>query len=135
MRRMLPNSLPLVITSIVLTTLVSSRALADVSKSGETHPIDEWSGLGFSVLQTIGPHGAKFYYERLFGWKISSSEVDPRWLAIEPGQGPGGTIWPATTDASAWVPFFTVPCLDSALHLVRRLFGKVIVPHQRIPIL
>ncbi|HEY3192441.1 MAG TPA: VOC family protein [Solirubrobacterales bacterium] len=77
---------------------------------------------------------ARSFYSRLLGWRPELIEAAERsYLALDLGNGPSGGIVECGTDRALWLPYVSVPEVDSATEQAERLGGSVLLGPREGP--
>jgi predicted enzyme related to lactoylglutathione lyase len=85
-------------------------------------------------LHTTDLGQAKTFYSELLGWRPELIEAAERtYLALDLGQGPSGGIVECGTDRSLWLPYVSVPEVDSATDRAEELGGSVLLEPREGP--
>jgi len=79
-------------------------------------------------LHTADLKRARSFYSELLGWRPELIEAAQRsYLALDLGDGPSGGIVECGTERALWLPYVTVPAVDSATEEAERLGGSVLL--------
>jgi predicted enzyme related to lactoylglutathione lyase len=85
-------------------------------------------------LHTTDLRGARAFYSELLGWRPELIEAAERtYLALDLGDGPSGGIVECGTERSLWLPYVSVPRVDSATERAEQLGGSVMLPPREGP--
>jgi len=90
--------------------------------------------LAHLALHTTDLRRARAFYSELLGWRPELVEAAQRsYLAIDLGQGPSGGIVECGTERSLWLPYVSVPEVDSATERAEQLGGSVMLAPREGP--
>jgi uncharacterized protein len=79
-------------------------------------------------LHTADLGRARAFYSKLLGWRPELIEAAERsYLALDLGAGPSGGIVECGTERALWLPYVSVPEVDSATEQAKRLGGSVLL--------
>jgi hypothetical protein len=85
-------------------------------------------------LHTADLGGARSFYSELLGWRPELIEAAERsYLALDLGEGPSGGIVECGTERALWLPYVSVPKVDSATAEAERLGGSVLLAPREGP--
>jgi predicted enzyme related to lactoylglutathione lyase len=85
-------------------------------------------------LHTADLEGARAFYSELLGWRPERIEAARRsYLALDLGDGPSGGIVECGTERALWLPYVSVPEVDSATERAERLGGTVMLAPREGP--
>jgi uncharacterized protein len=85
-------------------------------------------------LHTTDLDRASAFYSELLGWRPELIEAAARsYLALNLGQGPSGGIVECGTERSLWLPYVSVPEVDSATERAEQLGGSVLLEPREGP--
>jgi predicted enzyme related to lactoylglutathione lyase len=85
-------------------------------------------------LHTTDLGRATAFYSELLGWRPELIEAAERsYLALDLGQGPSGGIVECGTERSLWLPYVSVPEVDSATEHAEQLGGSVMLAPREGP--
>lgn len=76
---------------------------------------------------------AKSFWSSLFGWRFQEWSGPIEYHMLEPGDGPGGAIYPAEKRDGHVIVYFDVDDMDATLEKVAELGGSVIEGKSPIP--
>jgi uncharacterized protein len=92
------------------------------------NPVVRWQ------ILTPDPEGVARFYEKLFGWSVSTHNALGYREVATGGGGIGGGIWPAPPEAQTFVQLFIeVDSVDDALRRAQDLGASIIVPASALP--
>jgi predicted enzyme related to lactoylglutathione lyase len=85
-------------------------------------------------LHTADLGRARSFYSELLGWRPELIEAAERsYLALDLGEGPTGGIVECGTERALWLPYVSVPEVDSATEQAERLGGSVLLEPREGP--
>jgi uncharacterized protein len=85
-------------------------------------------------LHTGDLGSARAFYSELLGWRPELIEAAERsYLALDLGDGPSGGIVECGTERALWLPYVSVPEVDSATERAERLGGSVLLDPREGP--
>jgi uncharacterized protein len=85
-------------------------------------------------LHTTDLGRARAFYSELLGWRPELIEAAERsYLALDLGQGPSGGIVECGTERALWLPYVSVPEVDSATERAEQLGGSVMLAPREGP--
>jgi uncharacterized protein len=85
-------------------------------------------------LHTADKSSARAFYSELLGWRPELIEAAGRsYLALDLGDGPTGGIVECGTERALWLPYVSVPEVDSATERTRELGGSVLLEPREGP--
>jgi predicted enzyme related to lactoylglutathione lyase len=85
-------------------------------------------------LHTTDLGRARAFYSELLGWRPELIEAAERsYLALDLGEGPSGGIVECGTERSLWLPYVSVPEVDSATEHAEELGGSVLLEPREGP--
>jgi predicted enzyme related to lactoylglutathione lyase len=85
-------------------------------------------------LHTTDEAGARSFYTELLGWRAERIEAAQRsYLALDLGGGPSGGIVECGTERSLWLPYVSVPELNSVTDRAESLGGSVMLTPREGP--
>src|SRR4051812_29281831 len=85
-------------------------------------------------LHTTDLGGARAFYSELLGWRPELIEAAERtYLALDLGEGPSGGIVECGTDRALWLPYVSVPDVDSATERAEELEASVLLEPREGP--
>jgi predicted enzyme related to lactoylglutathione lyase len=85
-------------------------------------------------LHTADLSGARSFYSELLGWRPELIEAAERsYLALDLGDGPSGGIVECGTERALWLPYVSVPEVDSATEEAEQLGGSVLLEPREGP--
>jgi uncharacterized protein len=85
-------------------------------------------------LHTADLSGARSFYSELLGWRPELIEAAERsYLALDLGEGPTGGIVECGTERALWLPYVSVPEVDSATERAEELGGSVLLEPREGP--
>jgi uncharacterized protein len=85
-------------------------------------------------LHTADLGGARAFYSELLGWRPELIEAAERsYLALDLGGGPSGGIVECGTERALWLPYVSVPEVDSATDRAEELGGSVLLEPREGP--
>ncbi len=87
-------------------------------------------------LTTDDPNAASDFYSQLFGWKIAGAPMPDgagEYLMFQTDNGGGGIAGKMSPQQpTAWMPYITVPSIESTLASASRIGGQVVMPHTPV---
>ena len=85
-------------------------------------------------LHTADLGSARNFYSQLLGWRPELIEAAERsYLALDLGDGPSGGIVECGTERALWLPYVSVPEVDSATVRAEELGGSVLLEPREGP--
>jgi predicted enzyme related to lactoylglutathione lyase len=85
-------------------------------------------------LHTADLGSARTFYSELLGWRPELIEAAERsYLALDLGEGPSGGIVECGTERALWLPYVSVPEVDSATERAKGLGGSVLLEPREGP--
>jgi predicted enzyme related to lactoylglutathione lyase len=85
-------------------------------------------------LHTADLARARNFYSRLLGWRPELIEAAERsYLALDLGEGPSGGIVECGTERALWLPYVSVPEVDSTTAEAEKLGGSVLLAPREGP--
>ena len=85
-------------------------------------------------LHTPDLSSARTFYSRLLGWRPELIEAAERsYLALDLGDGPSGGIVECGTERALWLPYVSVPEVESATGRAEELGGSVLLEPREGP--
>jgi predicted enzyme related to lactoylglutathione lyase len=85
-------------------------------------------------LHTADLGSARTFYAELLGWRPELIEAAERsYLALDLGDGPSGGIVECGTERALWLPYVSVPEVDSATEQAEELGGSVLLEPREGP--
>jgi predicted enzyme related to lactoylglutathione lyase len=85
-------------------------------------------------LHTADLAGARTFYSELLGWRPELIEAAERsYLALDLGEGPSGGIVECGTERALWLPYVSVPEVNSATEQAEELGGSVLLEPREGP--
>jgi uncharacterized protein len=85
-------------------------------------------------LHTHDRAGASSFYRRLLGWRSEHVEAAGReYLALDLGNGLGGGIVECRTESALWLPYVSVPDIQTATERAQGLGARVLLEPREGP--
>jgi predicted enzyme related to lactoylglutathione lyase len=85
-------------------------------------------------LHTTDLGSARAFYSKLLGWRPELIKAAERsYLALDLGDGPRGGIVECGTERSLWLPYVSVPQVESATERAEDLGGSVLLEPREGP--
>jgi uncharacterized protein len=85
-------------------------------------------------LHTADLSSARTFYAELLGWRPELIKAAERsYLALDLGEGPSGGIVECGTERALWLPYVSVPEVDSATERAEDLGGSVLLAPREGP--
>jgi predicted enzyme related to lactoylglutathione lyase len=85
-------------------------------------------------LHTTDQGSARVFYSKLLGWRPELIQAAERsYLALDLGDGPSGGIVECGTERTLWLPYVSVPEVESATERAEDLGGSVLLEPREGP--
>jgi predicted enzyme related to lactoylglutathione lyase len=85
-------------------------------------------------LHTADEAGAGAFYAELLGWRPERIEAANRsYLALDLGEGPSGGIVECGTERALWLPYVSVPEVESVTERAERLGASLLLAPREGP--
>ncbi len=90
-------------------------------------------------VMTSNPQGARAFYEKIVGWKISPDQGEPEYAMIEASEGMVGGMLTLTKDMTdhgarpCWLGYIAVDDVDKTVKAIVNRGGKELMPARDIP--